>query len=42
MTGAGAFAAVVLLSGGSRRRYGVYNDPNDPANCAMLRLGLSV
>ncbi|CAL1174106.1 unnamed protein product, partial [Cladocopium goreaui] len=33
---AGAFGAVVLLSAGSRRRYGVYNDPNDQSTCVLL------
>mmetsp|Transcript_36055 Transcript_36055/g.50270 ORF Transcript_36055/g.50270 Transcript_36055/m.50270 type:complete len:220 (+) Transcript_36055:49-708(+) len=33
---AGAFGAVVLLSSGTRRRYGTYNDPNDSSMCMML------
>ena len=36
---AGAFGAVVLLSAGSRRRYGVYNDPDDSSKCLLLSLG---
>mmetsp|Transcript_13915 Transcript_13915/g.33079 ORF Transcript_13915/g.33079 Transcript_13915/m.33079 type:complete len:229 (+) Transcript_13915:43-729(+) len=33
---AGAFGAVVLLSAGSRRRYGTYNDGNNNGVCSLL------
>lgn len=42
LTGAGAFGAVVLLSSGTRRRYGTYNDPNDSSMCMMLNLGFGL
>jgi len=33
---AGAFGAVVLVTSGSRRRYGSYNDPEDSSQCQLL------
>ena len=33
---AGAFGAVVLLSAGSRRRYGTYNDGDSDGVCSLL------
>ena len=38
---AGAFGAVVLLTSGSRRRYGTYNDPEDSSQCQLLTDALS-
>ncbi len=38
---AGAFGAVVLLTSGSRRRYGTYNDPEDSSQCQLLTDTLS-
>lgn len=33
---AGTFGAVVLVTSGSRRRYGSYNDPEDSSQCQLL------
>lgn len=38
---AGAFGAVVLVTSGSRRRYGSYNDPEDSSQCQLLTDTLS-